>query len=644
MNEKIKDRLFRAAIAFVIFIFDVILAQFVDLKWYYELPICLIAYLFSGYDILLKAYKNIRRGKVFDENFLMIIATIGAFATSQFEEAVMVMVLYQVGEAFQEYAVNKSRTSISDLMNLKIEYANLVKDNEVVEVEPQEVEIGQTIVVKPGEKIPLDGVVIEGDTNLDTSSLTGETKLRTVGVGDEVLSGSVNQEGLIKVNVTKTYEDSTVAKILELVENASDRKAKTENFISKFAKYYTPLVVIAAVILGIFVPLIIYCVSGTNEFADYITRACTFLVISCPCALVISVPLSFFGGIGGASKLGILFKGSNYVEQISKVQRVAFDKTGTLTKGNFAVTDIIEVAGTKEDIIYYAAYAEYYSNHPVALSIKEYYNQNIDNTKITNITEIAGRGIKLEMDNSIFLVGNEKLLNENRIDYHKAKDVGTIIYVVKDETYLGYIVIVDEIKEEAPEVIKELRDLEITNTIMLTGDNIEVATKVADKIGIASIKANLLPQDKVKAIEEELAKTDKGVLAYVGDGINDAPVLMRADVGIAMGALGSDAAIEAADVILMDDNIKKIPIAIKLSRKIMAIVYENIVFALFIKAIVLILGATGHANMWLAIFADVGVACLCILNAMRNLHVKEFQKVEEIEEDIEEEEDNEEVE
>lgn len=622
--DKIKNRIIRAIIAFVIFIIDIILAKTIGIEWYIELLICLVAYFISGYDILWKAIKNISHGEIFDENFLMIIATIGAFATRQFEEAVMVMVLYQVGEAFQDYAVNRSRGSITSLMDLRPEYARLLKDNEIVNVDPEEVKVGETIVVKPGEKIPLDGCVIDGSSNLDTASLTGETKLRSVTIGDEVLSGSVNQDGLLKIVVSKPYAESTVAKILELVENASDKKAKTENFISKFAKYYTPVVVIAALLLAILPPSIIMIQQNINVFADYIYRACSFLVISCPCALVISVPLSFFGGIGGAAKLGILIKGSSYIEKIAKIKRIAFDKTGTLTKGNFAVSKVVGINANKDDVLYYAAYAEYYSNHPIAISIKEYYKKEIDKSLITNVIEIAGKGIELVLKNESYLVGNAKLLGENKIDFTEVKDIGTIIYVATKTKYLGYIVIVDEVKPEVRPLIKQLKDLKIDNTTILTGDNKEIAAEVAKTIDIDNVYAELLPQDKVKAIESELKKDD-GVLAYCGDGINDAPVLMRADIGIAMGALGSDAAIEAADVILMDDDIIKIPLVIKLAKKVMKIVYENIIFAIAIKLVVLVLGALGYANMWLAIFADVGVACLCIINAMRCLYVNKIR-------------------
>ena len=622
--SKIKNRLIRAIIAFIIFLITIIISNTIGLLWYIELIVSLIAYLIAGYDILWKALRNIRHGLVFDENFLMIVATIGAFATSEFEEAVMVMVLYQVGEAFQDYAVNKSRGSISSLMNLRPDFANVIKDDKIVEVFPEEVSVGETIIVKPGEKIPLDGIVCDGASSIDNFSLSGETKLRQVDVGNEVFSGSVNQSGTIKIAVTKPYSESTVAKILELVENASSKKAKAENFISKFAKYYTPIVVIAALILAIFPPLIIYFINNDNQFVDYIQRACTFLVISCPCALVISVPLSFFGGIGGASKLGILIKGSNYVEKISKINRIAFDKTGTLTKGNFVVSKVCAVNDSEENIIKYAAYAEFYSNHPLAESIKKYYNKDIEKNRIQSSKEVAGKGIELLMEGSLYLVGNSKLLNNYKIDFKEVNEIGTTIYVAKDDTYLGYIVIADEVKVEAKILMTDLAKMNITDTIMLTGDNYDVANKVAQDIGIKTVYANLLPQDKVEIVEKEM-KEDNRVLAYCGDGINDAPVLMRADVGIAMGALGSDAAIEAADVILMDDDINKIPKSIKLAKKIMKIVYQNIVFAILVKLIVLILGAFGLANMWLAIFADVGVACLCILNAMRTLYIRKFK-------------------
>ncbi len=610
-----KILIIRVIISLIIFT----ISLFIPDIWYLELTLSLIAYLIIGYDVLLEALKNICHGQVFDENFLMIVATIAAFATQQFSEGVMVMVLFQIGEGFQRYAVNKSRKSITDLMDITPDYANKEVDGTITVVDPDTLEVGDIIVIKAGERIPVDGKVIEGSSNLDTKSLTGESNLRYVDIGDEVLSGCINKTGLLRVEVLKEFEDSTAAKILELVENASEGKAKTENFITKFARYYTPTVVIAALLLAIVPPLFL----GTEYFSEYIQRAAAFLVISCPCALVISVPLSFFGGIGGASKLGILVKGSNYLELLSKTSKVVFDKTGTLTRGNFKVTMIEGINASQNEVIKYAAFAEYYSNHPIAKAILEAYKDKVDEAKITDYKEISGEGISYTYDGEEVLVGNYKLLDKHELSFHHENLAGTVIYVSKNNVYLGYLLIEDEIKNEAYDLISDLKALHVKKTIMLSGDNENVAKSVAAKLNLDEAYANLLPEDKVNKLKENLDKNS--VLAYVGDGINDAPVLMQADVGIAMGALGSDAAIEAADIVIMDDNIKKVATSISLAKRVMLIVYENIIFALGIKFAVLILGAFGLASMWLAIFADVGVAMLAILNAMRALYVKKFR-------------------
>ncbi len=610
-----KILIIRVIISLIIFT----ISLFIPDIWYLELTLSLIAYLIIGYDVLLEALKNICHGQVFDENFLMIVATIAAFATQQFSEGVMVMVLFQIGEGFQRYAVNKSRKSITDLMDITPDYANKEVDGTITVVDPDTLEVGDIIVIKAGERIPVDGKVIEGSSSLDTKSLTGESNLRYVDIGDEVLSGCINKTGLLRVEVLKEFEDSTAAKILELVENASEGKAKTENFITKFARYYTPTVVIAALLLAIVPPLFL----GTEYFSEYIQRAAAFLVISCPCALVISVPLSFFGGIGGASKLGILVKGSNYLELLSKTSKVVFDKTGTLTKGNFKVTMIEGINASQNEVIKYAAFAEYYSNHPIAKAILEAYKDKVDEAKITDYKEISGEGISYTYDGEEVLVGNYKLLDKHELSFHHENLAGTVIYVSKNNVYLGYLLIEDEIKNEAYDLISDLKALHVKKTIMLSGDNENVAKSVAAKLNLDEAYANLLPEDKVNKLKENLDKNS--VLAYVGDGINDAPVLMQADVGIAMGALGSDAAIEAADIVIMDDNIKKVATSISLAKRVMLIVYENIIFALGIKFAVLILGAFGLASMWLAIFADVGVAMLAILNAMRALYVKKFR-------------------
>ena len=581
--------------------------------------IYIIAYIIVGFEIVRKALRNITRGKVFDENFLMTVATIGAFGIGEFPEAVAVMLFYQVGELFQSYAVDKSRKSIASLMDIRPDYANIEKDGKLEKVDPDEVKIGDIIVVKPGEKIPLDGTVVEGKTNLDTKALTGEPMPREANIGDDVISGCINLSGLIKVKVTKEFGESTVSKILDLVENASSKKSKSENFITKFAAYYTPIVVIIAVILAIVPPLII----PDAEFSDWIYRALSFLVVSCPCALVISIPLSFFGGIGGASKMGILIKGSNYLEALSNTEIVVFDKTGTLTEGDAKVQKIEAEGISKEELLEITALAENFSNHPIAISIKSEYNKPIDEKRIVKTQELTGRGIKATIDEKEVLVGNEKLMKEEKIDYKECTDAGTALYVAIDKKYVGYILIADSIKKDSKKAIQNLKKNGIKQTVMLTGDRKQVGEVVAKELGIDKVYTELLPDGKVEKVEELLKeKSPKGKLAFVGDGINDAPVLAISDIGIAMGALGSDAAIEAADVVLMTDEPSKIVDAIHLSKKTMRIVKENITFAILVKVIVLILSAFGLSTMWEAVFADVGVSIIAIINALRVLRVK----------------------
>ena len=581
--------------------------------------IYIIAYIIVGFEIVRKALRNITRGKVFDENFLMTVATIGAFGIGEFPEAASVMLFYQVGELFQSYAVDKSRKSIASLMDIRPDYANIEKDGKLEKVDPDEVKIGDIIVVKPGEKIPLDGTVVEGKTNLDTKALTGEPMPREANIGDDVISGCINLNGLIKVKVTKEFGESTVSKILDLVENASSKKSKSENFITKFAAYYTPIVVIIAVILAIVPPLII----PDAEFSDWIYRALSFLVVSCPCALVISIPLSFFGGIGGASKMGILIKGSNYLEALSNTEIVVFDKTGTLTEGDAKVQKIEAEGISKEELLEITALAENFSNHPIAISIKSEYNKPIDEKRIVKTQELTGRGIKATIDEKEVLVGNEKLMKEEKIDYKECTDAGTALYVAIDKKYVGYILIADSIKKDSKKAIQNLKKNAIKQTVMLTGDRKQVGEVVAKELGIDKVYTELLPDGKVEKVEELLKeKSPKGKLAFVGDGINDAPVLAISDIGIAMGALGSDAAIEAADVVLMTDEPSKIVDAIHLSKKTMRIVKENITFAILVKVIVLILSAFGLSTMWEAVFADVGVSIIAIINALRVLRVK----------------------
>lgn len=577
-----------------------------------------MAYLIAGYDIIFKALKNIIKGQVFDENFLMGIATIGAIGIKEYPEAVMVMVLYQIGEYLQDKAVEKSQNSITELMDIRPDYANIEKNGDLIKISPYEVKIGDTIIVKTGEKIPLDGIIIDGTATLDTSALTGESRPREVKIGDEAISGCINTNGLLKIRVTKEYGQSTVSKILDLVENASSKKTKTENFITKFAKIYTPVVVLAALFLAILPPLIF-----GNNFSVWINRALTFLVISCPCALVISVPLGFFAGIGGASKCGILVKGSSYLELLSKPETIVFDKTGTLTQGCFKVVKIAQQEDTtKEELLELTAYAESYSNHPIALSIKKAYDKNIDKNKISEISEIAGNGVRAEINGCSILVGNENLLKNHNISYQKANETGTIVYTAKNSKFLGYIVISDKLKEDAQKAIIELKKLKL-QTVMLTGDTEESGLAVAKELNIDKAYTQLLPIDKVDKIEDIIEqKTKNKSVIFVGDGINDAPVLTRADVGIAMGGLGSDAAIEAADVVIMDDKPTKVATAIKIAKQTLTIVKENIAFALGIKVLFLILGAFGFVTMWGAVFADVGVTLIAVLNSLRALKIK----------------------
>lgn len=577
--------------------------------------IYLIPYLVIGYDIIFKAARNIKNGQIFDENFLMMIATFGAFGVKEYSEAVAVMLFYQVGELFQSYAVGKSRQSISEMMDICPEYANIEVDGVLTQVDPDEVEIGNFIVVKPGERIPLDGVVIEGESLVDTAALTGESVPRKAAAGDEVISGCVNGSGTLKVEVTKEFEDSTVAKILELVENASSKKANVENFITKFAKYYTPVVTIGAVILAVLPPLIL-----GGGWGEWVQRACIFLVISCPCALVISVPMGFFGGIGAASRLGVLVKGSNYLEAVSEMTTIVFDKTGTLTKGEFKVTEILPQGCSEEELLELAALGEGYSNHPIAGSIKEAYGKTADMNRVSDAEEIAGHGIRVLIDGKEILIGNGKLMRQQHIYYVSCKSSGTVVYVASEGVFAGAIVISDTVKDGAEEAIKRMKQAGVKKCVMLTGDRKEAAESVAAQLGIDEVYAELLPGDKVVKVEKLLEnQRDKEKLAFAGDGINDAPVLTRADIGIAMGSMGSDAAIEAADVVLMDDDVRKIASTVHISRKTLRIVKQNIVFALGVKALVLALGAAGMANMWEAVFADVGVSVIAILNSMRAL-------------------------
>ena len=604
-----------------------ILIKILPLTGWVQGACCLVPYLIIGYDVLRKAFLGIVNGQVFDENFLMAIATVGAYATGDFDEAVFVMLFYQTGELFQDYAVGKSRASITALMDIRPDTANLETENGLEEVDPEDVPVGSVIVVKPGERVPLDGTVLEGSSTLDTAALTGEALPRNIHAGDDIISGCVNLTGLLRVTVTKPCEESTVSKILELVENSSEKKAVSEQFITRFAKYYTPCVVYAALALFL-IPTVLLAVlavppaflAGTT-WTEWLHRALTFLVISCPCALVISVPLSFFGGIGGASKCGILVKGGNYLEELAKADTVVFDKTGTLTRGTFAVTAVHPEAGFTEDqVLEYAALAEQYSTHPIAVSLREACKKEVEASRVADVEEIAGHGIMAKVDGRTVCVGNSRLMERQNVNWLPCELPGTIVHVTIDGFYAGHIVISDLPKPDAKEAIAGLKALGVKKTVMLTGDAKEVAHTVADALGLDEYHAELLPADKVARVEE-LLKQETGKLAFVGDGINDAPVLTRADIGIAMGGLGSDAAIEAADVVLMDDQPSKIPVAIRIARKTVRIVHQNIVFALAVKAIVLLMGALGKAPMWLAVFADVGVAFIAILNAMRCLSV-----------------------
>ena len=621
MTKKQKKMLYRIIVTFLLFAVLMVCEHTGRMDGWNKIVlfvIYLVPYLVIGYDIVYKAARNISHGQVFDENFLMMIATFGAFGVGEYSEAVAVMLFYQVGELFQGYAVGKSRQSISDMMDICPEYANIEEDGVLKQVDPDDVEVGSIIVVKPGERIPLDGIVVEGESLIDTAALTGESVPRSAKAGDEIISGCVNGSGTLKVKTTKEFDDSTVAKILELVENASSKKAKVENFITRFAKYYTPVVTIGAVILAILPPLII-----GGGWAEWIQRACIFLVISCPCALVISVPLGFFGGIGAASKIGVLVNGSNYLEAVAEMTTIVFDKTGTLTKGEFKVTDVITENGSKEELIELAALGEGYSNHPIANSIREAYGKELDLNRVTNTEEIAGHGIKAVIDGKTVLLGNEKLMKSESIFYTSCKSMGTVVYVACNGVFEGAVVISDTIKDGEKEAIRDMKQVGVRHTVMLTGDRREAAETVAQTLGIDEVHAELLPGGKVEQVEALLkAEKEKERLAFVGDGINDAPVLTRADIGIAMGSMGSDAAIEAADIVLMDDDVTKIASVVRIARKTLRIVKQNIVFALAIKALVLILGALGMANMWEAVFADVGVSVIAILNSMRTLNEK----------------------
>ena len=622
MNKKQKKMLTRIIIAAVL----LVILSFLPVDGYLKMALYMVPYLVIGYDILKKAWKGILNKQVFDENFLMAVATIGAIVLGDYKEGVAVMLFYQIGELFQSYAVGKSRRNISELMDIRPDYANIEVDGNLEQVDPDEVEIGTIIVVQPGEKVPIDGIVTEGKSTLNTSALTGESVPRDISVGEEVISGCINLSGVLKIQTTKEFGESTVSKILDLVENSSSKKSKSENFISKFAKYYTPAVCYGALALAVLPPLVrMFVMGAAPQWNDWIYRALTFLVISCPCALVISIPLSFFAGIGGASHEGILVKGSNYLEALSKTKYVVFDKTGTLTQGIFEVVGVHHNQMEEKQLLEYAALAESASSHPISKSIQRAYGKELDRSRVSEIEEISGNGITAKVDGRSVAAGNAKLMDRLGIPYKTCHKVGTIIHLAIDGEYAGHIVISDVEKPTSKEAIAKLKQAGIQKTIMLTGDAKQVADQVAADLGIDEVHSELLPGDKVEQVERLLAeKPAKANLAFVGDGINDAPVLGRADIGIAMGAMGSDAAIEAADVVLMDDDPLKIVKAIRISKKCLGIVYQNIVFALTVKGVCLILGALGIANMWLAIFADVGVMVLAILNAMRTLFVKKL--------------------
>lgn len=632
MNKKQKKVLARIIVAAAL----LVILHFIEAPGIVTILLYLIPYIVIGYDILKKAYKGIRNGQAFDENFLMAIATVGAFGLGiynefkgvggDYAEAVAVMLFYQIGELFQSVAVGKSRRNISELMDIRPDYANIEVDGTVTKVDPDEVEIGSVIIVKPGEKVPIDGIVVEGTSSLNTAALTGESAPRDCKTGDEIISGCINMSGLLKIKTTKEFGESTVSKILDLVENSSSKKSRSENFISKFAKYYTPIVCYSALALAIVPPVILLILGKNTMYATWLYRALTFLVISCPCALVISIPLSFFAGIGGASSCGVMVKGSNYLEAMASVKTIVFDKTGTLTKGVFEVVNVsCSNDFNREDVIKYAAYAENYSSHPIAKSLKTAYGKYVDEKDIGEIEEISGHGIKAAVLGKTVLAGNKRLMEANSIAYTECNEIGTVVYVAIDGVYAGYVLIADTLKDNTKAAIKQLKKAGVNKLVMLTGDSKKVADKVAADIGITDVYSQLLPADKVSKVEELLAaKNPKDKLAFVGDGINDAPVLTRSDIGIAMGALGSDAAIEAADIVLMDDDPLKIVKAIKIAKKCIRIVYENIYFAIGIKVICLLLGALGVANMWAAIFADVGVMVLAVLNAIRVLLVKKL--------------------
>lgn len=624
MTKKQKTVLYRIIASAILILGISILCEFADVNIWGQVVLYLIPYFVIGYDILRKAFKGILNKQVFDENFLMAIATVGAMLLGEFKEGVAVMLFYQIGELFQSCAVGKSRRNIAALMDIRPDYANIIVDGQIEQVDPDDVEIGTEIVVNPGEKVPIDGIITEGNTTLNTSALTGESVPRDAKVGEEVISGCINMTGAIKLKTTKEFGDSTVSKILDLVENSSMKKSRSENFITKFARYYTPAVCYGALALAILPPIVRLIMGMSPDFPDWIIRALTFLVISCPCALVISIPLSFFGGIGCASSNGILVKGSNYLEELSKTKYIVFDKTGTLTKGVFEVNKIYPAKDFDEKtLLYFAAYAESGSSHPISQSLKKTYGEKIDLEKVNNIEEIAGHGVQADVDGKKVSAGNIKLMKELGINPSNEHDEGTIVFVAVDGVYAGCITISDIIKPTTKMAIAELKKNGMKKTVMLTGDSKKVADKVATEIGIDMVRSELLPGDKVEQVEKLLAeKGDKEALAFVGDGINDAPVLSRADIGVAMGALGSDAAIEAADVVLMDDDPAKIALAMKISKRTLEIVRENIIFALAIKAICLVLGAFGIANMWVAIFADVGVMVLAVLNATRALRIK----------------------
>lgn len=616
MDRKMNRKLIKIIVSLLLVIISFIFKFDIEL---YNNILYVIAYIIVGYDIVLKAVRNIIKGKVFDENFLMTVATIGAFCIEEFPEAVAVMIFYQVGELFQSYAVDKSRKSVASLMDIRPDFANVYRADEIERVDPDEVNIGEIILVKPGEKIPLDGVVVEGESMLNTQALTGESVPRKVEVNDEVLSGCINNDGILKIKVSKEFGESTVSKILDLVENASNRKSKSENFISKFAKYYTPIVVIVAVLLAGIPPLVI----KDALFSDWLYRALSFLVVSCPCALIISIPLSFFGGIGAASKMGVLIKGSNYLEALASAEIIVCDKTGTLTEGVFKVQKIDAIGYSDDDLLRYAAYAERFSNHPISLSLKQAYNKEINERHVAKTKEISGKGVKALVDKKIILVGNEKLMREYKIKFKKSEATGTVVYVAINDEFAGTILIADKIKEDSYKAVELFKSNNVKKIVMLTGDRDNISESVADELNLDEYHAELLPQDKVSWVEKLMRqKSSGGKLIFIGDGINDAPVLALSDIGVAMGGIGTDAAIEAADVVIMTDKPSKLSNSIQVSKKTMRIVRQNIVFAIAVKIGVLILSALGIASMWAAVFADVGVSVLAIVNALRILRIK----------------------